>query len=147
MKIDHGMMVVALDGRKMVILRNEGDARYPALEVISHCEADNPRTAEQGTDRPGRTFSSVGPRRSALDEPDIHDNRERDFVSSAAKSVGRYGLSSDVKYVVLADPATLGRFRKCCEPAIAKRIVAELPRNMVHRSAEEIARKLAAIEI
>lgn len=52
-----GWMVVA-DGRKALFLRNEGDEKFPNLEVFREEEQVNPPTREQGTGRPGR-FSEL----------------------------------------------------------------------------------------
>lgn len=143
MKIDHGMMVVALDGRKMIVLRNEGDARYPALEVILKREAENPRAADQGRDRPGRTYSRFEPRRSALDENDQHEQQEGDFVAAAAESLDAAGNDADARFILLADPTALGKFRKCCAPRLAGRIVAEIPRNVAHHTTDDITKAVS----
>ena len=63
--IDHDAWVMVGDGEKALFFRNEGDAPYPNLEVVDVLEHENPKTREQGTDRPGRAFASVGTHRSA----------------------------------------------------------------------------------
>ncbi|HEU4652200.1 MAG TPA: host attachment protein, partial [Croceibacterium sp.] len=72
MKIAHGTLVMAADGQKALLLRNEGDEKYAVLQTIAHDDTDAPPTRELGSDRPGRSFSSLGRRRSALDETDRH---------------------------------------------------------------------------
>ena len=61
--------VVVCDGRKWLILENKGDAELPNLLIREERTAENPPTREQGSDRPGRSHSSVG-RRAQRRRPD-----------------------------------------------------------------------------
>src|SRR5262245_41559922 len=94
--IDHGAWVMVGDGEKALFFRNEGDARFPNLEVVDILEHENPKTHEQGTDRPGRAFSSVGTQRSALDETNWHKLEKHRFAKEIAEALysaahsGRY---------------------------------------------------------
>ena len=87
MKIPTGTLVAAMDGRKMLLMRNEGDATKPRLETILQEEDRNPKTSLQGTDRPGRSFSSASPRRSAYSDTDWHDEAETAFIISATEKL------------------------------------------------------------
>ena len=49
---------------RRLLLRNEGDADFLNLKTERVFTDHNPPTHEQGTDRPGRTFSSMGVGRS-----------------------------------------------------------------------------------
>ena len=53
LRIPHDAYVFVGDGRKALLLRNEGDAQYPNLKTENVYENDNPPTREQGTDKPG----------------------------------------------------------------------------------------------
>jgi hypothetical protein len=53
------------DGQKALFLINEGDAMVPNLRCLSSEEHQDPPSREQGSDAPGRAFSSVGEIRSA----------------------------------------------------------------------------------
>ena len=63
--LDHNMWVLICDGRKALLTENAGDAQAPNLQVRETFEHADPPTREQGTDRPGRLFSSTGDARSA----------------------------------------------------------------------------------
>ncbi|MBK2451821.1 host attachment protein, partial [Escherichia coli] len=76
MLIPNDTFIVVADGRKMLFFRNDGDAQHPNLVVERKREQDNPSDGDQGTDRPGRSFSSVGPGRSAYEETDFHQLEE-----------------------------------------------------------------------
>ena len=112
MKIAHGTLVLAIDGGKMLLFRNEGDEKYAVLDTLSHREIDNPPTREQGADAPGRSYSSVGSRRSAYGQTDGHDRAEEDFAIRAAEGLERVAASDGAGIVVLAPPRMLGQLRK-----------------------------------
>ena len=79
MKIAHGTLVMAADAGKALLFRNEGDEKYAVLQTLAHEEIVNPPTREVGSDRPGRSFVSVGRRRSGYDDTDWHNMAERQF--------------------------------------------------------------------
>ena len=56
--IPHGAFIFVGDGRKALFLRNEGDEKF-AKFVTERVLVDekNPRTHDQGTDKPGRGFA------------------------------------------------------------------------------------------
>ncbi|MBV9064186.1 MAG: host attachment protein, partial [Methylobacteriaceae bacterium] len=72
------------DGRKALLLRNEGDPDLLDLRRVEVHEDDNPPSREQGTDRPGRTTMQVGPR-SAIEATDWHAIEEERFAASVAE--------------------------------------------------------------
>src|SRR5579859_4103794 len=68
-KLPHDALVFIGDGRKALFLRNAGDEQIPDLRTEQVFKDDNPRSGEQGTDKPGRTFASGGShRRSGMQE-------------------------------------------------------------------------------
>jgi protein required for attachment to host cells len=52
--IPHNAYVFVGDGRKALVLRNEGDEKFLDLKTERVFNDTNPPTHEQGTDRPGR---------------------------------------------------------------------------------------------
>jgi hypothetical protein len=69
----HGTWVFVGDGQKALFLINEGDAMVPNLRCLSSEEHQDPPSREQGSDAPGRAFSSVGEIRSAVANTDWHE--------------------------------------------------------------------------
>jgi protein required for attachment to host cells len=68
LSIPHDAYVFVGDGRKALFLRNEGDEKFPNLRAERVLVDDNPRTRDQGTDRPGRGFARRGSsRRSSME--------------------------------------------------------------------------------
>jgi hypothetical protein len=65
---------------------------------------DNPPTREQGTDKPGRAFASVGARRSAMEEADIHEIEEQRFAKSLAAKLEVLVREKNILALVIAAP-------------------------------------------
>ena len=58
------------DGKKALVLENAGDEKFLNLKTREVYEHADPKTSELGTDAPGRSFSSVGHGRSAVEQTD-----------------------------------------------------------------------------
>lgn len=141
--LDHDAWVMVGDGEKALFFRNEGDSLHPNLQVLDVMENDNPSTSEQGTDRPGRSFSSVGTHRSALDETNWHKLEKHRFAKDIADALyaaahkGRFS-----KIVIAAPPMTLGDLRKSLHKEVADRVVAEVPKDLTNMPSDQIERVL-----
>ena len=142
--IDHDAWVMVGDGEKALFFRNEGDATYPNLEVVDVLEQDNPKTSDQGTDRPGRSFSSVGARRSAMQETNWHKLEKHRFAKEIADllySAAHRGQYS--KLVIAAPPMIMGDLRKAFHKEVSAKVVAEVSKDLTNMPAHEIERILA----
>src|ERR1700754_3285206 len=85
LQIPHDAVVFVGDGRKALFLRNQGDAKFPNLKVErSFVDGNNPATHVQGSDRPGRSFSSIDSRRSSVGQTDWHELEEKHFARDVA---------------------------------------------------------------
>jgi len=141
--IEHNAWVMVGDGEKALFFRNEGNAASPKLEVVNVLEHDNPSTREQGTDRPGRTFSSMGTRRSALQETNWHKLEKHRFakeIADALYSAAHRGQYS--KLILAAPPMTLGDLRKALHKEVSDKVVGEVSKDLTNMPAHEIARAL-----
>ncbi|MGB3472448.1 MAG: host attachment family protein [Erythrobacter sp.] len=144
MKIATGTLVLALDGSKMQLFRNQGDTRSPVLQLLASEKNENPRSSSQGSDRPGRSFSSASPRRSAMSETDLHEQAERDFARSAIKILDQYKSNAGAGVIVLAAPRVLGEFRECCPDRLKSEILAEIDKDVVNHTPEQIVSIVAS---
>ena len=117
MRIAHGTIVLAADGKKALLLRNEGDEKYAVLQTLSHDETAYPPTRATGSDQPGRSFSSTEARRSGYGDTDWHRQTEDRFARRAASLLLRERLASSVK----------------------RRLVAEIDKDLVHHETDQIA--------
>ncbi|HWM49597.1 MAG TPA: host attachment protein [Xanthobacteraceae bacterium] len=146
-KIPHNGYVFVGDGRKALVLRNEGDEKFPNLktEEVFH-DTDNPRTSEQGSDQPTRGFAgargAAGPR-SAIEQTDWHDLEEHRFARDVAAALERIVRERKIEaLVVAAPPRTLADLRQAFHAEVKKRIIAELDKDLTKHPVHEIERLL-----
>jgi len=142
MKIAYGTILLVTDGSRMLVMKNEGDALYPELSVVAHREIDNQPNREQLTDAPGVSFSSMGGARSSYQQADVHQLREDRFAIEAAETLAENAAEHGSDIIVVAPPATLHVLRDHYTPAIRKRLIAEVDKDLVKHPAAEIVQIL-----
>jgi protein required for attachment to host cells len=138
---NHGDWVVVCDGRKALILENYGDETYPNLrEKEQYQHADVP-THLQGSSRPGRSYQSIGRRRSAVGQTDLHDESERSFLRALAKRVDHALQDKEIsKMTIVAPPRALGMLRDVYTPAIRSALLQEIAKDAVKMPLSTIER-------
>ena len=139
MIIHHKALILVADGEKFLFLRNLGDLKTPSLIVeISGTHPGQP-TREQGTDQPGRAFSSSGTRRSAIEQTDFHQIEKDRFAAEAAGLLNELAQSGDFEeLIVIAPPRTLAELRNHYEKRVSSRIVAEIDKDLTKHTVEDI---------
>ncbi len=144
MIIRHDALVLVADGAKYLLFRNSGDLRRVAFAYEGGGEKENPSTRQQGSDQPGRAFSSVNKARSAMDQTDWHQIEEDRFATSIAEMLGLLADAGDFdELVVVAPPRCLASLRKAFGRPVSSRIVAEIAKDLTKHPVTEIARILA----
>lgn len=144
-KIPRNAFVFVGDGRKALFLRNDGDEKFPNLRTEQVFTDDNPVTHEQGTDRPGRSFSSVGPGRSSVEQPDWHDLEEHRFAREIAAVLEKVIRERNIEaLVVVAPPRTLADLRAAFHADVKKKIIAEVDKDLTRHPVYEIEKLLAS---
>ena len=142
-KINSGDWVIVCDGRKALILENIGDAQYPNLHTKEVREHTEPRTSDQGTDRPGKTHVSVGTARSAMEQTDWHDQSERAFLTALASHLHIVLTKGETHaFIMIASPRALGMIREAYSPAVRGAIRAEIGKDLVKLPVHEIEKQL-----
>lgn len=143
--IDHDAWVMVGDGEKALFFRNEGDAQYPNLEVVDVLEQENPASRDQGTDRPGRSSSSVGTARSAMQETNWHKLEKHRFAKQIADTLYQAAHSGRYQKLILtAPPMIMGDLRKALHKEVSTRVVAEVSKDLTNMPPHEIERVLTA---
>ncbi len=147
MIVPHNSVVLVADGRKMLFLRNAGDATYPRLEVETAAEQPDRYTRDIRSDAPGRAFSSVGSVRSAIDETDFHQQEEDRFAADTAELLKQRALQGDFDNLyVIAPPRTLGELRKRYHKEVTARLKAEVPKDLTSHPVDAIGRILIGMD-
>lgn len=142
--IPHDAYVFVGDGRKALFLRNDGDEKFPSLKTERvFIDQKNPPTHEQGTDKPGRAFSSIDGRRGGMAQIDWHELEERHFAREVAAALEKVVRERKVKAVVIAaPPRTLSELRRAFHDDVKSRIVAEVDKDLTKFSVYEIEKHL-----
>jgi protein required for attachment to host cells len=142
LRIKYGDWVFVGDGRKALLLRNEGDPDLLNLRRIEVREDDNPPSREQGTDGPGRSGVNIGPR-SAIDTTDWHALEEERFAASVAERLNRAAEEDQFdRIVIVAPPKVLGELRPEFSKKMQGKILAEIDKDLTHHTFPEIAKVL-----
>jgi protein required for attachment to host cells len=117
--------VLVTDGGKALFFVNHGGRLAPRLELLKEANLDNPRTREQGTDKPGRCNDPLG-RKSSVEETDWHRLAKKQFADGIAEEINSAALNEDFQSLILyADATTLGEIRKRLHKEAAARIALE----------------------
>jgi protein required for attachment to host cells len=144
-KLAHGAWVFVGDGQKALFLINEGDEEFPNLRRLAVEEHKDPPSREQGSDAPGRAYSSVGEIRSAVGETDWHELEKERFAASIADRINKVALSGAFnQLVIVAPPKILGDLRCKFTKETETKIIAEVPKDLTHHTIPEIERLLTA---
>lgn len=146
MRIAHDALVLVADGRKSLFLRNEGDAELLNLVVEDQRAHADLKDRELKSDAPGRSFSSVGARRSAMEEPDYHQQEEDRFAAdTAALLATRARRNGFEQLIIVAPPRTLGELRQHYDKAVEAKIVAEIDKDLVNHPIDKLEGVLKAL--
>ena len=142
-QIERGDWIVVCDGKKALLLENVGDSAFPNLKTKEVYEHAAPRTHEQGTDAPGRAFSSVGEARSAVAQTDWHDQSERSFLEDLAGRLDAAVTAGETKrMIIVAPPRALGALRQAYSPHLRQAVRAEVDKDLVRMPVHEIEKHL-----
>ena len=144
--IRHGEWVVVCDGAKALILENAGDTKFPNLKTVKVFEQKDLPTHALGTDVPGRTNSSVGNIRSAVEQTDWHDQSERAFLAQLAQHLdAAIGAGKTKSLILVAPPRALGMIRPAYSQALKGAVRAEVDKDFVKMPVHEIEKHLTGI--
>jgi protein required for attachment to host cells len=143
LKIDHGAWIVVCDGAKALVLENAGNRKTPSLKTREVYEHDDRKTHELGTDKPGRSFSSVGNGHSAMEQTDWHDLEEQRFLAQLAARLDKAVLCGETpSLIVVAPPRAIGVLRKAFSSHVRQAVRAEVEKDYVKLPVDEITRHL-----
>nr|WP_210264508.1 host attachment protein [Ensifer adhaerens] len=133
--------ILAADGNtarfvKGVNLRKD-ERQHPEEEVI---HTDPKRAQDIMADKPGRSHSSVGHGRSAMEysSDPVREEKHRFAADVASKIEGYLNDNAFDSLVICAAPKTLGDLRKLLSANVKQKTVAEIDRNCVTVPIEQL---------
>lgn len=144
-KISQDEWVVVCDGSKALFLQNAGDSKFPNLQTREVLEQKVLATSEIGTDAPGRSHSSVGYGRSAVEQTDFHTQQEEEFLRSIIAKLDTAVQAGHIKSVILvAPPRAIGVLRQGYTHALKQAVREEVQKDYVKMPVYEIEKHLGA---
>lgn len=139
-RLNHNARLLVTDGGRAIVFRNAGQVGSPSLEAFKVYHQENPPTHEQGTDRPARVKESVGMRRSASEQADLHQQVEDRFIEQIAAD-----MDADLKagefeeLIVVAPPVALGTYRRAASAQLQKATLMEINKDLTKHSPADVA--------
>jgi protein required for attachment to host cells len=132
---------LVLNGSRCRILRGVANTSEQAPpELVMRSESRKLRDIM--SDKPGRSFSSgSGGRRSAMEyASDPVGEDQRDFVRQVIALLESHRRAGDFdRLAIFAEHDMLGQLREMMPKALADMVVREVPKNLLHLSAQELA--------
>jgi protein required for attachment to host cells len=145
LKIRQGDWIVVCDGKKALVMENAGDEKFLDLKTRQVFEHPDPKTHEIGTDEPGRSFSSIGYGRSAMEQVDWHEQEEQRFLQKLLDYLNAAVHAGQIKsLLIVAPPRALGVLRQSYSHELRKALRGEIDKDLVKMPVHEIEKHLAA---
>lgn len=132
---------MVINSARCRILRGLGTRGDDALsELVLRSESRNLRDIM--SDKPGRSFSSMGGgRRSAMEyasDPIAEDQRE--FIRQAITLLESHRRAGDFdRLAIFAEHDMLGHLRQLMPQSLRDMVIREVPKNFLHLAAQELA--------
>jgi len=139
--------ILIADGAQARVLENTGPGK--GLQQVQGLDwTMTPLQAQDiQADKPGRSFSSNGSGRSAMEpKTDPVEHRETEFCKSLAATLDRKQQDGAFhRLIVVAAPIALGDIRKAISPNVKKTILAELDKDLTNLPTAQLANHLDGI--
>jgi protein required for attachment to host cells len=137
--------ILVADGAQARVLENRGPGKGLTQVKGLAFEDAHLRARDINADRPGRSISSVGSGRSAIEPPtDPVAYREAAFVRSLAEVLEeRHEHGAYSRLIIAADPTALGTIREALCPQVRKAILAEMPKDLTNVPTSDMDRHFA----
>lgn len=131
------------DGRRALFFVNKGSPDLLDLRILETRVDDNPATRDQGSDRPGRAFASVGGARSAVADTDWHVVEEARFARAIAERINAGAEAGEFsEIIIVAPPRTLGEIRKELSKKAHESVAGEVGKDLTRHPLAEIEKAL-----
>ena len=139
--------IVIADGTQARVFENSGPGKGLVAMDGLRLEEEALKTSEIMSDRQGRSFSSVGPGRSAMEpRTDPVDYRETEFARRVAAMLNeKHSEHAFKRLVIAAAPTTLGDLRKALSASTRSAIMAELPKDLTNTPRQNLDKQFADV--
>ncbi len=141
MPLPNNALVLVADGRKILFLRNHGDAKRIDLRTEAHDSQPLPKDSEIKSDLAGQSPApgGTGLPGGTMGETDFQQQAEDRWAKDAADELRKRALANDFDTLaIIAPPKTLGEMRKHLHKEVERRLVVQLPKEMTDRPIADI---------
>lgn len=139
--------ILIADGARARILENDGPG-HGLREVAGHeFSSDHAATHDLVRDRQGRSHSSDGPGRSAIEaHTDPHRQLKATFAHRLAEVLAQ-GLAQNAydRLILVASPVTLGDLRHAISEQVKAKVTGELAQDLTKTPNSEIGPHLKSV--
>jgi protein required for attachment to host cells len=147
MRVPHKTLIAVADGRKLLFLRNDGDAELPVFHKVKVAIHANPADHDQKTDLAGQAPGGAGQGGATMGEADYHQLEEDRFAAEVAELLKTRAMNGDFEsLIVVAPPRTLGELRKHYHKEVSDRLRGEIGKDLTNHPVDEIERIVTAAE-
>jgi protein required for attachment to host cells len=132
--------VLIADAARARIFENTGKGTGLTIVQDMTLDAELLPSHELGTDRPGRSFDSVGSGRHAMESPsDLHREQKRQFARRIAEAIAeRQARRSFDRLVLVAPPVTMGDLRAALPDKVKSVVAAEVVADLTNTPMSEL---------
>jgi len=148
MKPTHTWILIA-DGARARILQNDGPGKGLHEVPGGAFHGDHAATHDIMSDRTGRSYSSVGPGRSAIEaHSDPHRELKKTFARQLADALAD-GLQRKAydRLVIVAAPSALGDLRAALSDQVRAKVTGELAKDLTKTPDGDVAEHLRDVLI
>jgi len=136
--------VVIADAARARVFETRGRGKGLAAVEDMAMEAELAPSRELASDRPGRSFESVGSTRHAMEGSDPHREQKRQFARRIADAVAsRQATKSFDRLVLVAPPVTMGDLRAVLSGKVRAAVTAEVVADLTKTPVSDLPAHLA----
>ncbi|MEO9341206.1 host attachment protein [Mesorhizobium sp. SB112] len=133
MRISQDTIIAIVDGERLSLFKNAGDAANIKLQAMPSADVDSSKT------------SSGGRHTSSSANPDNSQQEEDGFSNGVVDMLNKQVLNGTIKsLVIVAAPRTLGEMRKNYHKSLSDILVGELDKDLTGHSMQDIEKALTA---
>ena len=138
--------VLITDAARARVFENTGKGTGLTIVQDMTLDAELLPSHELGTDRPGRSFDSIGSARHAMESPsDLHREQKRQFARRVAEAIEeRQAKQRFESLVLVAPPVTMGDLRAALPEKVKAVVAAEVVADLTKTPMSELPAHLAA---
>jgi protein required for attachment to host cells len=135
--------VVIADAARVRVFETRGRGKGLAAVEDMAMEGELAPGRELTSDRPGRSFESVGSTRHAMEGADPRREQKRQFARRIADAVAsRQAAKSFDRLVLVAPPATMGDLRAVLPDKVKAAVTAEVVADLTKTPVSELPARL-----